>query len=112
MASKQRRVSVADRSRSPSKHVDAGHVARPANANISPNVDVALRRMAQHMSNLPPRHIVDLLTSPSWEVGRLIKWAFCEAVHQRKTGSLPDARRTPSSQRGRQTEPRKDLGKV
>jgi hypothetical protein len=82
--------------------------AKTSSRKVTPIVSVALKELALHMSSLAPRHIVDLLTSPSWEVGRLIKASFEEGVYWREIGFQPDvpsvwSRTTARRQRIRKT---------
>ena len=47
---------------------------------VDPEVLAFLDHFAQCFSHLAPRYIVELLIAPSWDVGRLIKWAVREAL--------------------------------
>ncbi|MEI5996291.1 hypothetical protein H3V53_03435 [Paraburkholderia bengalensis] len=64
-----------------------GRDQQTTSAGVS-GVDDCIIVMARHLLNGSPRHVVDLLISPSWEVGRLMKAAIAEAVYQQKTGFI------------------------
>jgi hypothetical protein len=57
--------------------------------------------MAGFILDQAPRHAVDLLISPSWEVGRIVKAALAEAAFQYETGFLQsDGKTSPKSKAG------------
>ncbi|WP_143266412.1 hypothetical protein [Paraburkholderia caledonica] len=68
--------------------------------------DVVLLVMARFILDQAPRHAVDLLISPSWEVGRTVKAALAEAAFQYETGFLQsDGKTSPKSKAGSAGDP-------
>jgi hypothetical protein len=83
------------------------HVKRPRTKTLdliaSSSEDAVLLLMARFILDQAPRHAVDLLISPSWEVGRIVKAAIAEAAFQYKTGFLQSDADTPPKAEGGST---------
>ena len=54
---------------------------RVADAGIALFIDCFAREFVKHLS---PRDYVEVMIAPSWDVGRLIKWALREALEERR----------------------------
>jgi hypothetical protein len=54
---------------------------RVTDAGIALFIDCFAREFVKHLS---PRDYVEVMIAPSWDVGRLIKWALREALEERR----------------------------
>jgi len=57
---------------------------RRAEQDVGPEVYDFLNELAAYLLQQPARHVVDILTSPSWELGRGIKATALEAAFRQR----------------------------